>query len=84
MHMATMTRRLQILIDEGRLRRLERLAAQRDSSIATLVRDALDRTYDLSGADPTAAAERFLAREPIDVPDWPDAKAEIEAGYERR
>lgn len=83
MLMATMTHRLQVLIDEGRLRRLERLAAQRNSSIATLVRDALDRTYDLSGTDPALAAERFLAREPVDIPPWDEAKAEIEQAYER-
>lgn len=83
MSMATLTRRLQVLIDDGRYLRLERIARGRGSSVATLVREALDRTYGLDGTDPTAAAERFLARPPLELGTWDDAKHELAASYER-
>jgi hypothetical protein len=82
MSMATMTRRLQILIDEDRYRRLERAAERRGASVATLVREALDRVYGQGERDAAAATERFLARPPHDLGDWAEAKADIEAGYE--
>jgi hypothetical protein len=83
MSMATMTRRLQVLLDEERYRRLEQAARRRRSSVATLVRDALDRTYGLQGPDATEAADRFLARLPLDVGDWTEAKRDIAGAYER-
>lgn len=77
MSMATLTRRLQVLVDDARYRRLERLAARQRTSVGTLVREALDRTYGLDGPSPDAAAERFLERPPLDLGDWDEAKRDI-------
>lgn len=73
-----MTRRLQILLDEPRWTRLERLAQRRGASVVTLVREAIDLAF--PNGEPTAseAAARFLDREPMDVGDWARAKADIE------
>lgn len=49
MLMATLTRRLQVLLDQARFDRLEHLAQQRGSTVAVLVRDALDRAYPAEG-----------------------------------
>lgn len=81
--MSGLTRRLQVLIDDVRWERLEDLARRRGASIGTLVREALDRTYGLGGVDPAVAAEAFLARPPLDLGEWDDAKREIEAMAER-
>lgn len=78
-----MTRRLQVLLDEDRYRRLEQAARRRGASVATLVREALDRTYGPAGPDAAQAADRFLERAPLDLGDWGAAKDDIEAGYER-
>lgn len=81
--MSRLTRRLQVLIDEARWERLEDLARRRGASIGTLVREALDQTYGLDGVDPAEAADSFLARPPLDLGDWADAKREIDSGMER-
>ncbi|MDQ3708438.1 MAG: hypothetical protein M3387_03870 [Actinomycetota bacterium] len=51
--MAVLTRRLQVLLDEERFCHLKQLARQRATTVAALVRDALDRTY----RDGTASEE---------------------------
>ena len=81
--LATLTRRLQILIEERRFAQLEHLARERDTTVAALVREALDQVYAQQPMSPRAAAERFLAREPIDVGTWYDAKRDIEDGMDR-
>ncbi|MBA2729144.1 MAG: antitoxin [Euzebyaceae bacterium] len=75
--MAILTRRLQVLLDEERFSRLEDLARQRGTTVAVLVRDALDRTY-RAGPAPDEAADRFLAREPLELGSWEESKREIE------
>lgn len=83
MLMATLTRRLQVLLDERRFAQLEHLAQERGTTIAALVRDALDRAYPSDALPADVAAERFLAREPIDLGTWDDAKREIEDSLDR-
>lgn len=77
MSMATLTRRLQVLVDEARYHRLEAIAARQRTSVGTLVREALDRAYGLDGPSPEDAVERFLERPPLDLGDWDDAKRDI-------
>ncbi len=43
--MAELTRRLQVLLDEPRWTRLERQARRRGTSVATLVREAIDLAF---------------------------------------
>lgn len=75
--MPTMTRRLQILLDEGRHALLEREAARTGVSVAALIRDAIDRVYAVGGAERRAAVERFLALEPVPVEDWDVMKRDL-------
>jgi len=81
--MATLTRRLQVLLDAERFSRLERLADERGTSVAALVREALDRTYAADAMPPQVAAERFLARPPLELGTWEQAKGDIEASLDR-
>lgn len=78
MSMATLTRRLQVLVDEVRYRRLESIATRQRTSVGTLVREALDRTYGLDGPAPDQAVDRFLERPPLDLGDWAHAKRDLE------
>ncbi|HEX6255661.1 MAG TPA: hypothetical protein VFZ70_07585 [Euzebyales bacterium] len=81
--MATLTRRLQVLIDERRFAQLEHIARERGTTVAALVREALDQVYAQQPMSHRTAVERFLAREPIDVGSWDDAKRAIEDGMDR-
>jgi hypothetical protein len=83
MLMAEMTRRLQILVDEARWNRLEQQAKQRGSSVATLVREAIDIAFPGGEAEAGETARRILTRPPIDLGDWSAAKSDIEDGMER-
>ncbi len=73
MHMP-LTHRLQVLIDEERHARLERLAAAGGVSVGSLVRDAIDRAFPDAGANRRQAADSILGAAPIPVDDWPDLK----------
>lgn len=76
MHM--LNRRLQILLDDERYERLAKRAAERGTSIATLVRDAIDVRYPAVDPERRAAADRILAAEPMWLPDDPaELKREI-------
>ena len=81
--MPNLTRRLQVLLDEERYGWLEHVAQQQGTTVAALVRDALDRAYPVEGLRADVAADRFLARPPVDLGSWEEAKREIEDGLER-
>lgn len=65
MHMS-LTHRLQILLDDERHDRITKLARERGVSVATVVREAIDRG--LPGAD---GRRRTAARRLLDAPDMP-------------
>lgn len=77
MHM--LTRRLQILLDDGRYRRLASVARRRKVSVSTVVRDAIDR--DLAGPDRRRheAGKRILAATPMPIGDVDEMLAELDA-----
>jgi hypothetical protein len=79
-----LTRRLQVLIDDERARRLEAEAARRRVSVAVLVREALDAAYPTTVEERRAAGERVLEAEPMPVPDVQDLRAELTALRGRR
>ena len=83
MLMPTLTRRLQVLLDEERYAWLERVAQEQGTTVAALVREALDRAYPVGGLRADVAADRFLARSPVDLGSWEQAKGEIEDSLER-
>jgi hypothetical protein len=75
----SLTRRLQILLDEARYQRLAAEAAARGVSVAQVIRDAIDRGVGNSPVDRAAALRRILAAEPMPVPDDPaNLRAELE------
>lgn len=78
-----MTRRLQVLLDEERMNRLERYANERGTSVATVIRDAIDATVPRHTPDERRAAiERLLAAPPMPVvDDWMEMKRIAREGY---
>jgi predicted DNA-binding ribbon-helix-helix protein len=83
MLMATLTRRLQVLIEESRFTELEHIAQERHTTVAALVREALDRTYARPELTHREASTRLLDRAPIDVGEWDQVKREIEESLVR-
>lgn len=75
--MATMTNRLQVLLDDERLERLERAASRTGAPVAELVRRAIDRAYPAGGVEREAAWGRLLAAEAVPVADWPTLKSQL-------
>ena len=70
-------RRLHIRIDASRYRRVSEIARERETSVAAVIRGAIDLlTDDL--ARKRAAWNRIQAAEPMPVPDPEELKAELE------
>ncbi len=67
--MLMLERRLQILLDEGRYRRLTAAARARKTSVAAVVRDAIDQALPVDLDRKRRAADELLAAEPIPVPE---------------
>jgi hypothetical protein len=64
-----LNRRLQILIDDARYRRLEAVARARRLSVAAVIRDAIDAALPADLAKKQRAASALLAAEPMPVPE---------------
>jgi len=72
-------RRLQILLDEPRFRRVEAAARARRLSVAAVIREAIDVALPVDLESKRAAADAILAAEPMDVPDTvEELKAELD------
>ena len=71
--------RLQILLDDERHRRITQAARERGVSVATIVREAIDRGMSSSDSRRRAASAAILAAADMDVPDVPDLLAELDA-----
>jgi hypothetical protein len=82
--MLMLMERLQVLIGREQRERLEREAARRGTSIATLVREALDQAFPPTVMRRRTAAERLLAAEPMPVPPVPDLLGELDELRTRR
>lgn len=77
-------RRLQLLLDEDRYQQVSALARERGSSVAAVLREAIDRGLPSADRQRTAAARRILAAEPMPVPDLPRLLEELEELRSRR
>ena len=67
--MRMLSHRLQILLDEGRYRRLAREAERRQASVATVIRGAIDLALPASSHESRqAAVAAILASAPMPVP----------------
>ena len=71
-------RRLQILLDEARYRRVTAIARERKTSVAAVIREAIDLLTPDDRAKKRAAWKRIQAAEPMPVPDPEELKAELE------
>lgn len=72
-----LTRRLQVLLDEARYRRLRDRARRRKVSVATIIREAIDA----ADGDPRAradAARAILAAPRMPVPPLQELKRELD------
>jgi len=82
--MSMMDRRLQILLDPERHDRVVAAARARGVSVATIVREAIDRGLPAPDSRRRAAGEALLAAEPMPVPDVPELLEELDALRGRR
>jgi len=64
-----LTHRLQILIDDERYERVRAVARQRGTSVANVIREALDRGLPATRQRRAAAARRILDAAPMEVGD---------------
>jgi hypothetical protein len=75
----SLDRRLQILLDEGRYRRLAAAARERNTSVAAVIRDAIDDALPDDRERKREAAAAILAAEPVPVPETvEELKAELD------
>ena len=83
--MCMLEHRLQILLDDERHQRITRAARERGVSVATIVREAIDRGLPSGERQRRAAGDAILSAEPIPVPDVPALLSELgELRGERR
>jgi hypothetical protein len=80
--MSMKTERLQVLIEVQQRERLEREAAARGASVATLVREAIDIAFPASGSR-RAAADAILDAAPMAVPEADEFRIELDRAHDR-
>jgi hypothetical protein len=71
-------RRVQIRLDERRYRRISAIAQERRTSVAAVVREAIDLLVPTDVAGKRAAATRILRAQPMPIPDPDQLRAELE------
>lgn len=78
-------RRLHLLLDEARYRRVAAAARRRQTSVAAVIREAIDEALPDDADKKRAAADALLAAEPAPVPETvEELKAEIAEAHTRR
>jgi hypothetical protein len=80
----SLERRLQILLDDERHRRLVAVAEERGVSVAAIVREAIDRGLPASDGRRRAAGQRLLDAPDMAVPEAQELLAELDAIRGRR
>lgn len=75
--MCMLDRRLQILIDEERYARVARAARERGTSVAAVIRDAIDRGLPAPDRRRRAALSRVLSAPAMPVPDVAELRKEL-------
>jgi predicted transcriptional regulator len=74
-----LTHRLQVRLDDEHHARITRLAQERGVSVATIVREAIDRGLADSSKPRRAAGRRLLEAEDMPVPSTAALRAELDA-----
>lgn len=82
--MCMLEKRLQVLLDEARWRRLSAHAAERGVSVGAVVREAIDRVIPAARDERRSAARKILAAEPMPVPPPADLLRELDDLRARR
>jgi hypothetical protein len=82
--MCMLERRLQILLDEERYRRVADQARRRGVSVARIIREAIDAMLPGGDAKRPAAARRILQAERMKVPDVRHLRKELDELRGRR
>ncbi len=73
----SMNRRLQLLLDEDRYQKVAAIAAREQRSVASVVREAIDRALSPEADRRAAAGRAILEADPAPVPDVDDLRAEL-------
>jgi predicted DNA-binding protein len=81
--MSSLSRRVQVLLDDERAARLDQESARTGRSVGALIRTAIDRVYGTDAEARTSAAEAFLAADPHEIGDWEAEKAAVRDGFFR-
>lgn len=69
---------MHILLDDARYRRVAAAAKERKTSVAAVIRDAIDEAVPADREAKRAAADAILAAEPMEVPETvEDLRAEL-------
>jgi hypothetical protein len=76
--------RLQLLLDDERYERVTALARQRHTSVATVIREAIDRGLPAAPRRRSAAGKRILAASAMPVGDPTELRAELDELRGRR
>jgi hypothetical protein len=84
MSMSVYSHRLQILLDDGRHERVAAAARRRGVSVATVVREAIDRGLPAAESRRRVAARSLLAAPDMEVPDPAALREELDAVRARR
>jgi hypothetical protein len=79
-----LSRRLQILIDEDRYRRLSAHARQLGVSVAAVIRAAIDTSLPAPNRKRARAAAEILDAPPMDIGDPAELRAELDELRARR
>jgi len=80
--MPQLTRRVHLLLDDERYRRLELRSRATGASVGALLREAVDIAFPGQVADRERAGRMLLDAEPVPVGDWDEIEREIETMYE--
>lgn len=78
-----MTRRTQLLLDDERYARLERIAARSHRSVGAIIREAIDRYLPATPMTRADALEHFLSAPLMDVGTDEDINRELDTMYDR-
>jgi len=83
MHMRNLERRVHVLLDESRYRKVAGEAERRRVSVGAVIREAIDRIPADADLRRSAIAQ-ILAAEPMPVPAHPgELRRELDAAHER-
>jgi hypothetical protein len=79
----SLDRRLQLLLDEDRYRKVAAVAQERGTSVASVIREAIDRGVPTPDLRRARALAVVLAAEPVAMPDLDGLRAELDEARSR-